>query len=348
MSGERQKLAVSLGRPLLLLAVFLFAAATTPAQYPERDLRARERIFQEAGGVSAIKKDADGRYYFLAARGNTVHVFDSSGARVAQFPPPADPAASPSALAAGPLVFGEDMDLQCPGKDEPCRVYIADRGGNAIRIFQATGELVGSLRVPAPTSVVALSENEVAVATLRGQRLVQVLHADGKTAREFGVLVEVAETPEFNRFLNIGRLATDPGSNVYYAFSYVPEPTVRKYDRFGYAAFEEQLATLDFQAIAQAARREIVKQDRPGRAPLLNKVIHAIGVDPETQDIWFAVGGLLVHLDAGGTRRGSYRLFTAQGARVEPTAILVEAERILIGTDTLGIFDFPRPDKLRR
>lgn len=348
MMRARRNPAVSLCRALLLLAVLLLTGAPAPAQYPERDLRARERVFPEAGGVTAIKKDSAGRYYFLSSRGNTVHVFDAAGARVGQFPPaPVQPAGT-AAPTGGPLVFGEDMDLICPAKDAPCRVYIADRGGNAIRIFQSTGELVGSVRVAAPISVAALSDNEVAVTTLRAERLVQVFHEDGKLVREFGVAVEVAETLEFNRFLNLGRLATDPGSSVYYAFSYVPEPTVRKYDRFGYALLEEQLSTLDFQPAAQAARREIVKQDRPGRAPVLNKTIQAVGVDPETQDIWFIAGGLLVHLDAAGTRRGTYRLFTAQGARVEATALLVEPERLLVGSDILGVFDFPRPDKPRR
>jgi hypothetical protein len=33
------------------------------------------------------------------------------------------------------------------------------------------------------------------------------------------------------------------------------------------------------------------------------------------------------------------------GARMEASAILVERDRLLIGADPKGIYEFPRPDK---
>ena len=37
--------------------------------------------------------------------------------------------------------------------------------------------------------------------------------------------------------------------------------------------------------------------------------------------------------------------FTKDGVRIEPSAILVEHDRILIASDSLGIFDFALPER---
>jgi hypothetical protein len=162
--------------------------------------------------------------------------------------------------------------------------------------------------------------------------------------REFGDPTELADRKELNRFLNIGRLTTDPDSHIYYAFSYLPEPTVRKYDRFGYAAFEINLTALEFQPTAQAARREIERQERGG-PPVFKPVVTACGVDPATQEIWIALHGFLLHFDREGNRRGTYRTYTPEGARLEATTILVEPGRLLLGADPLGVYEFSRPGK---
>jgi hypothetical protein len=49
--------------------------------------------------------------------------------------------------------------------------------------------------------------------------------------------------------------------------------------------------------------------------------------------------------DKDGTRRASYKLYTPEGARLEPRTILVEPDRLLIGSDPLGIYVFDRPEK---
>lgn len=332
--------------PLLALLLAVPAAAQ-----PEIELRARARAFAAAGsGVNAIKRDPAGRYYLLAARGNVVHVFDAAGQRLGQIPAAAPTGAATSAAAT--LHYGEDLDVACPepGAAAGCRVYVADRGANAVRLFRGDGTHLANVAAPAPTSVVVLPDGEWAVATARGPRLVQVFDAQGRPVREFGVPAEIAATPEMNRFVNIGRLATDAAGHVYYAFSYRPEPSVRKYDRFGYAALEIELATLDFLPAAQAIRREIARQDtRAGaRAPVLEAVLRAVCVEGESEEVWMAVGGRVVHLDREGARLGTYRLFTAEGVRVEASTLLVEPGRLLVGTETLGVFEFPRPAERRR
>ena len=223
---------------------------------------------------------------------------------------------------------------------------MADRGGNAVKVFHADGLLALTIPIPAPTSVVALAEGEIAVASMKSTRLVTVFDARGKLVREFGELSEVADRGELNRFLNLGRLATDPASHIYYAFHHLPEPTVRKCDRFGYAVLEIELTTLELQPAAQAARREIQRQERGG-TPAFKPIVTAIAVDPATEEIWIALGGLLLHFDRDGNRRGTYRTFRPEGARLEAVAILVEPQRLLLAADPLGVYEFARPDKTR-
>ena len=53
----------------------------------------------------------------------------------------------------------------------------------------------------------------------------------------------------------------------------------------------------------------------------------------------------LLHYDKDGIRRSSYQIYTPDDARLEGTVLLVEENRLLIGSDPLGIFEFPRPDR---
>lgn len=360
-------------------AVLLGGVCPASAQY-EIELRAKARLFPDAPvGIEALKSLAVGdarHYYVLTARGTTIFVYDAAGKLLKQFPPPVPAgqrppkdAETPLPLARSPsarisssakpgetlLQYGEDLDVGCPrlpgekaDTAAACFLYVADRGANAIKALSLDGALVRTIPVTAPTSVVALAEGEVAVATMRNSRLVAVFDRDGKLAREFGVPAEIAETADLNRFLNIGRLATDAASYLYYSFSYIPDPTVRKYDRFGYAAMEMELTTLDSVATSQSRRREISRLDEEGaRAAAFKPGVGAIAVDADTQEFWLGVGGLLMHFAADGTRVGLYRLFTTEGARIEPSAILVEPDRLLIASDTLGIFEFAYPERSR-
>ncbi|MGH9861173.1 MAG: hypothetical protein ACRD5F_14215, partial [Candidatus Acidiferrales bacterium] len=358
----------------------------------------------------ALAPSEEKLYYLLipalrtegAETGATVLVFRGDGTRVAQIPasPTAQRASSASGTqAAAPasagtssatvadlqavppaqplVVYGHDFDVDSHG-----RVFIADRAANAVKIFNPDGTPAGAISIPAPTSLAALANGEVAVTSLRANKLVTVYAerpvpatapaattaSATKTAsapetstwraiREFGEPADIADPDapaDLKRFLNIGRLARDPDNHIYYAFAYAPEPTVRKYDAFGYKLYETELATLDFFASAQSARRNI---DRLGQSrfslgsvinPGFTATVTALAADPATQDLWIALGAQLLHFGPDGVRRETYRLFTRDGVRVEASAILVEPDRLIVASDTQGVFEFPRPDKSRR
>lgn len=313
---------------------------------PAIELLAKRRVFVPIGpGLRVIRSDHAGHYYILIAPGEAVLVLDAQGQRLRQVPPaptPSGPAAeggpgkSPAREA---IVYGDGLDVDAEG-----RVYVADRGANLIRVFDPDGRPSLTIPVPGPTSVAALGEGEIAVAAARSARLVTVFDHRGKIAREFGDATDVAERREFNRLLNIGRLATDAQGHLYYSFDYLPEPTVWKYDRNGYASLSIEVTTPEFQPVAQAARREISRQEH-STAPVLKPVVGAFGVDSETEDVWIAIGNELLRFDREGVRRAAYRILTPEGARLEASAILIEKDRLLIGSDPLGIYEFARPDK---
>src|SRR5205823_11812858 len=326
-------------RVLAVMCLLVCAGGIAAAQ-DEGDLTARQRVFPGVGpGLRSVKRGADGRLYILASPAPGLLVFDAQGKQVLSIGEL--PGADASAKAGRALItFGEDCDGAADGK-----IYVADRGANLIQVFSPDGTLLRSIPVKNPISVAALPEGEVAVGTLREPHLVIVFDKNGRDVREFGDPESLAERQELNRYLNIGELATDAQGHLYYAFAYLPEPTVRQYDRLGYAGQDIQYTALEAMHAAQAERKEIQRQARSGAKPSLMSILTAVGVDRTNGEVWIALYNTLLHFDKEGNRRASYKIYTPQGARLEATAILVEPDRMMIGTDPLGIYEFDRPDK---
>lgn len=301
-------------------------------------ISAKKRLFPEVGpGLRAVKRGADGNFYVLTAPGYSVAVFDAGGKLLRRIPATDDTKGPQSPGFAG-IVFGEDMDVDAQGT-----VYVADRGANAIKIWDVAGN-ARSVKVNSPVSIATLPDGEFAVATLHAPRLVNVYDKSGRDVREFGEPEPISERPELNRFLNIGILVNDGNGQIYYAFPYLPEPTVRQYNRYGYAGQDFQYTGVDAWPAAQAMRKEIVKQESKGGEPVFRRVLTAAGVD-RSGEVWMALRNDLLHFDKEGNRRASYHIYTPQGARLEANTILVDADSLIIGSDPLGIYEFERPDK---
>jgi DNA-binding beta-propeller fold protein YncE len=307
----------------------------------EGELTAKKRLMPGVGpGLRAVKHGADGNYYVLSAPGSSASVFDAAGKLVKRVPAFEDNGnPSPQSPQSGTITFGEDLDVDAQGT-----VYVADRGANAIKIWDSKGnERV--VKVNGPVSLAALPDGEVAVATVHEQHLVMVFDKNGRDVREFGDPETISDRPELNRFLNIGILVADGGGHLYYAFPYLPEATVRQYDRYGYAGQDIQYTGVDAWPAAQATRKEIERQEKRGDAPVFKRILTAVGVERATGEVWMALGDKLLHFDKDGNRRATYMIYTKEGARLEANTILVEQDRLIIGSDPLGIFEFERPDK---
>jgi len=328
---------------------FLAAAAATcvlalalasAASEVDDQLMARRRAFPSIGpGLRALRHGRDGKYYLLASPNVGIAVFDSQEKQLTVIgAPPASPASDKAAHP--PIAFGEDCDVDAQGN-----LYVADRGYNLVNVFSPAGALLRSMQFNSPTSLAALPEGEVAVTTPRGPHLVTVFGPAGRVAREFGDPEQLSERNDLNRYVSIGRLASDPEGHIYYGYTYMPEPLVRQYDRFGFAKQDFQFTNIDAFSEARAARREIERQEKRTEPPSLQRILTAFGVDPVNGDVWIALRNTLLHFDKDGNRRSEYQIYTKDGARIEANVLLVEEERLLIGSDPLGVYEFARPDR---
>lgn len=322
---------VSVVVSLALLAA-VAASSTRPASAQDqaftREIQARARVFPEIGpGVSAIKCDAAGRYYILAAPANAIVIHGADGNRLGQIPNANSRGAK--------ILYASDFDINAEG-----RLFVADRGANAVKIFNADGSPVATVRVVAPLSVAALSGREFAAASLRSEQLVSIFDAQGALARSFGDVP--ASSQNDDALLSRGRIYGDGKGQIYFVFTNLPDPTIRRYDRFGFVAYEISLPASEFKPPAEARQWTTVTIGKG--APPPRPVIHALAVDPETQEVWAAIGDELLHFDKDGNRRAAYHTTMKEGARIEAAAILVEHDRILIADDPNGIFDFAYPE----
>ena len=317
-------------------------------------LDAARRRFPDVGpGFRAIQRGPDGFYYVLAAAStpvppskrtkrskaskpleadsnsaNAVLVFDSEGRKLRQI------SGQPRR---GETTSYDSMDIDASG-----RVYVADSAGNAVSIYASDGTLFAHFGIPAPTQIIALPHDQFAVHSANADHLIAVYDSHGALLREFGELADISDDAELNHRLNAGHLACDKAGNLYFGFRFLPEPTVRKYDpASGILLDELSLTTLELQPMAQSARQEIARI-ASGKNVLPHEIISALGVDPETQELWLALGNLLMHFDSADNKTASARAYTKSGARMVPGFILVEKDDLLLGNDPLGIYEFPR------
>jgi hypothetical protein len=223
----RRRVIVSWGTSSLFLAL---AALSVPvpahAQGIESAVLSRARVFPEFNsGVVAMKRDVAGHYYVLATPPTVIWILSADGKRIGQIP------AAGSATAK--IQYAVDFDLAPDG-----RILVADRAANAVEIFSPSGAAIAKIPVFAPTSVVALPNDQFAVSTLRSKRLVEVRADDGTLIRSFGDPADAGVTPDPKQLQNLGKISGDGAGDIFFAFTSIPDPTVRRYDRYGYVSSE--------------------------------------------------------------------------------------------------------------
>jgi hypothetical protein len=240
------------GRELRVVAVTMavvFTAMAVPCvsgQGLQNVLHARARVFPAVGpGVAAVKRDSAGRYFILAEPASVISIFDSAGKRIDQFP---------NANSHGATIhYAVAIDLDSHG-----RLFVADRGDNSVKIFASDGSLVTAVHVNAPTSVVALSDGQFAVTTLLSKRLVQIMDEKGGTIRTFGDPADLRDPVASTQPLtDRGRITGDSAGNIYFAFTSLPDPTLQRFDRFGYSAYGAVMSANEFGLVAGRTGREV-------------------------------------------------------------------------------------------
>jgi hypothetical protein len=327
---------------LALAAVFLPVARALRAGALEidDDLFASRRVFPSIGpGLRALRRGASGNYYVLASPSVGLDIFDAKGKSLSVIGAPA-PASVTDKAERPAIAFGEDCDVDAQGN-----VYVADAGSNLVNEFAPDGKQLRSFPVNSVISLAVLPEGEVAVTTRESTHHVTVYGTDGKMAREFGDIESLSSRADIDRYLNLGRVASDPQGHIYYGFTYMPEPLVRQYDRYGNATQDFVFTGVDAYPEASTTRKAIERQEAKAEPLVFHPILTAYGVDPVSGDIWMGLHNTLVHFDKDGVRRSEYQIYTPKGSPLDATVILVEEERLLIGNDPLGVYEFHRPDR---
>jgi len=319
--------------PVVGAAAAILAATLAARASLDSELIARARLFPSlTSGVTAIHRDNSGRYVVLTERAGVL-MFNAKGEPAGHAPADSSPGSA--------IAYGADMDL-----DDQGNIYVADRAGNALKVFSPNGMPDRAMHIIGPTSVAWLGAGEVAVASLRSPKLVTVFGAEGQVTREFGEPERISGREDLNRYANIGRLCRDSSGRLYYSFTYLPEPTVRRYNRFGYSDFQLVVSTGDYVGASMSARKTIAREEGPHHTkggPDLHVMLGPGAVDPANGDIWLGIGGRLLRYGADGSEQGSFLIYTPDEARLEASAILLEPGRIVVGSSQLGVFDLPRP-----
>ncbi len=329
---------------LALLALGVPIACALWARTPEidDDLFAARRVFPSIGpGLRAVRLAPNGNYYVLASPSVGVAIFDPNGKQLSVIgaPPPA-PVTNKAGRAA--IAFGEDCDIDPSGN-----LYVADRGYNLVTEFGPDGKQVRAFPVNSPLSLAVLPDGEVAVSTMDSSHHVTVYGVDGRVAREFGDIESLSSRADFDRYLNTGRVSSDPQGHIYFGFTYMPEPLVRQFDRLGSATLDFRFTGVDAYPEASSLRKAIALQEDRPQPPTFHAILTAYGVDPVNGDLWMGLHNTLVHFDKEGNRVSEYQIYAPKGAPVDATVILVQEQRLLIGADPLGVYEFHRPDRRR-
>jgi hypothetical protein len=326
---RRLQIGIGLVVPVALAAGWSCSSTILSAEdqnFAAHDLLARGRVFPPVGaGVSVIKKDSAGRYYILAAPAKSIAIFQADGKRVGQIPNQNSHGAT--------IAYAQDFDIDAWG-----RILIADRGANSVKVFAPDGSLETSFAFPMPLSIIALPDGSCAMKSLSSDgSSFSIVSRQGKNLRTFrGPPSSPTNGPIFG----------DSSGHIYLAFAEADVPTVRKYDAYGASDYEFSLSAADFEPPADRKRWTKITIEQGATPASPKAAIQALATDPESDEVWVAVFDELVHIDQDGNRRAAYRTSSPEGARIEPRALLIEHDRILIADDELGIFDFALPERL--
>jgi DNA-binding beta-propeller fold protein YncE len=323
---------------MALVCIGAVSAGPARAQY-EGELTAKRRLFPEVGANLRGVRQVGERTYVLSSAGLVVFdakehkLFTIGGAAMGGAAPPATKAPAPGSS----FVAGFDVD----GAGQ---IFVADPAANTVTVYSADGNKVRSISVNVPLSVAALPDGEVAVSTQRDPHLILVYDKSGHEVRDFGGLEDISNREDLNRYLNSGYLASDAKGNIYYAFTFAPEPTVRVFDRFGFSTQTIEYTEIEAFAAAQTARKEIERQESKGKQPIFRPILTAISVVRDTGEVWIALHNRLLRFDKDGNRKATYQLYTPDGTRLDATTLQITKDRLIIGGDPLGVFEFERPD----
>lgn len=291
------------------------------------DLRATDRVALEVDFiVGPVHRDGQGRYYVPDRHERLVRVYDNRFNPVGTIGGP-----SPGVAALNPDNFAVTRDG---------RVVSAEL--TQIKVFSPAGVLQGSFPVWRVTTLGVLRTGEIVVSGFGAQKLISIYDVEGQLLRSFGQPVHADDDSHRNAMLNVGRIVTDSKDNIYYLFLFLPEPTIRKYDREGNLLAELHPDGKMIRKAATLAEEKLEKQ-RAGEGTGFSAVFEGIAVDEESEELWVSWASYIYRLGPDGAVRAVYQFKRPENFPVNVNHMLVERDRLIIASTAHGVFLAPKP-----
>lgn len=310
-------------------AVFLPILWSTGVDAQE-ELHAYRQVAYESGhGTTAIKRGPGGTYYALNRPDRCVWTFSSAGSRIGRL----------GSIGMGPADLLSPKDVAVDGEGN---AVVAD-GSDMVKVFSPTGELLSSVPFRRPEHVATMANGNILVSGFPKEYLLYRFDNHAKILAALGTPVKVDNDPFFNAVLNMGNIIVDSEDNIYYIFTHMLTPTVRKYKSDGTLLAEWHLTDGEVLAqIVDGAKRRYQDNKKASNYGGVS-VLTAAFFDEDSKTLWVASGAQVTELDSSGHTVQTARLVLPDGRPLQAEGLIVERDVIRASGYLAGIFEFPRP-----
>lgn len=316
-------------RRLLVILLIVQVLVVSPT-FAQSVRKAKRRVFLGTGPTTRTLVKHHDKYYALLWADRSVIVYNSQMQFIGRS----------SSYGQGPADLMGPWDIAIGPAGS---LYVADRGSGQVKVFNERGEYVRSIDVRNPVSLAVLGTGEVCVVGFPRRSLVSVYDESGTFQREFGELETITSEPRLNAFLNSGKIVVDADDNIYFAFLWNPEPTIRKYTKDGELVLEFHPKGKRIREASDAAREAIKTRLAQGRIGGKG-VFSGLAVDPKSGDIWVSTADWIFRFKKDGKPKDTFRITDPSGNPINADAILIESDRVYITSRPSGIFEFDHPD----
>jgi len=309
----------------------LFATMFFPLSARAQDeLRAYRQVAYESGhGTLALKKGPGDSFYALNQADRCVWTFSSSGSTTGRI----------SSIGMGPTDLLAPKDLAVDSEGD---AIVADASG-AVKIFSLKGAPLNSVPFQRPQHVASMSDGRILVSGFPKQYLISIFDKQGRLNNTIGTPAKVDEDPFFNAVLNMGEISVDESDNIYYAFTYMLNPTIRKYKSDGTLLAEWNLSDGDTLGQIIAAAKQKYQSNKKAKNYGGVPVLTAVTFDQSSDTLWVASGAQVTQLDSSGHSLRIIKLLQPDGKPLQAVGLLVDRDTIRAANYLSGIFEFQKP-----
>lgn len=166
--------------------------------------------------------------------------------------------------------------------------YVSDSASD-IKLIGANGKVLNKIPVTGATSF-SVHKNNLIVASISDNSLLHLYDKTGNLQKSFGDLKDF-DSNNFaqNSFLNSGKIAISPQGEIYYAYTFALEPSVRKYSFDGKLLSEFRVEGAA--VVLQLKREKDFLQTKDAATVGGINVITSIAYDAQTNHIFIGTNG---------------------------------------------------------